>query len=238
MPDATTWTHMDFSIIELDPGKSFDTTAYWYTSAQGPLLLMVLSGELTMQPVGPALFYSDVEQQHPPEAISPGKTVAMTANSAIAYSIFDTGSGTNPGRVPMVALIGLTGKEDLSLPYSQPTEVQSRSFEYVDGMPVLATRGATVSIQRLQLAPYDSFVFNPDPNWRFLPALDWSNIDGLQFVSGATDEISPTLNSRRIVSSSSLHYLPEGPNTLFNLGSDPVDIYFLVLEAAPATLSP
>ena len=172
MPEATTWTHMDFSIIELAPGNSFDTSAYWYTSAQGPLLLMVLSGELSMQPAGPALFYPDVEQQHSPEAISPGTPVAMTANSVIAYSIADTGTGNNPGSVPMVALIGLTGKEDLSLPYSMPTEVRSLSFEYVDGMPVPPTKGASVSIQRLRLAPFDSYVFDLDPNWRYLPALE------------------------------------------------------------------
>jgi hypothetical protein len=238
MPDATTWTHMDFSIIELAPGKSFDTTAYWYTSAQGPLLLMVLSGELTMKPKGSALFYPDVERQHPPEAISPGKAVEMTANSAIAYSISDTGSGTNPGSVPMVALIGLTGKEDLSLPVSYPADVRQRNFEYVDGMPPPSTKGASVSIQHLRLAPFDSYVFDPGENWRFLPALDGSNTDGLQFAKGAIDEISPGLKSRPIFSSSTLRYPPDGPNTLFNLGEEPVDIYFFVVDPYPAPATP
>ncbi len=238
MPDATTWTHMDFSIIELAPGNSFDTSAYWYTSAQGPLLLMVLSGELSMQPAGPALFYPDVEQRHSPEAISPRTPVAMTANSAIAYSITDTGTGNNPGSVPMVALIGLTGKEDLSLPYSMPTEVRSLSFEYVDGMPVPPTKGASVSIQRLRLAPFDSYVFDLDPNWRYLPAIESLTGSGLQLVRGAVDGISPDMESVRVFSSSSLQFPAGTAYTLFNLGEEPVDIYFFVVEPYPNSATP
>ena len=46
MPEATAWTHMDFSIAKVLPGTSFDTNVGWYTSTDGPFLIVVLSGEL------------------------------------------------------------------------------------------------------------------------------------------------------------------------------------------------
>jgi hypothetical protein len=237
MPDATTWTHMDFSLISLAPGKSFDTTASWYTTAEGPLLLTVLSGKLAMTPAGPAYFYRSGAPQSP-EDVAPGTEASLGPGDSIVYSIADTGAGNNPGSEPMLAAIGLIGKEYILTPVAMPTEVRSVDFQYVDDMPVLSTKGATVSIQRLELLPYDSFVFDPDEDWKFLPAFDQFHARGLHMAEGALDGWSPTTETIPVYGSSALIFIVPGPCTLFDLGDEPIDIYFLVLEPYPPPATP
>jgi hypothetical protein len=239
MPEATTWTHMDFSIVEIDPGTSFDTDAGWYTSTDGPFLIVVLSGALDIAPNGPAIVYpADHTQQ--PQPIAPGTSASLGPNDAIAFSVIDAATGTNPGTEPLVALFALAGSEDFSVPgaFSMPIVINHPDFQYVDGMPVLPTAGATVSIQRVELQPYDSFVFDPATFSHYLPALDSSHTQGLQMAYGAVDEWSPELETIPVHSSSNLMYPELGPHTLFALGDEPVELYFFVVEPYPASATP
>ncbi len=103
-PAASTWTHMYFNLIQIDPGTSFTTDTDWYTSIDGPLLIQVLSGELTIHPTGPALFSADVQQDQAPEEISPGQSVSLGPDSAIVYSAVDPATGSNSGSEPVMAL--------------------------------------------------------------------------------------------------------------------------------------
>ncbi len=237
MPEATTWTHMDFSLISLAPGKSFDTTAPWYMTAEGPLLLAVLSGNLTMTPAGPAYFYRSGAPRSP-EEVTPGTPVSLGPGDSIVYSIADTGTGSNPGSEPMLAAIGLIGKEYILTPVAIPTEVRSVDFQYADDLPVLSTKGATVSIQWLELLPYDSFVFDPGSDWMFLPAVDPFHMRGLHMAMGAVGGWSPTTETIPVYNSSALTVIGPEPFTLFGLGDQPVDIYFLVLAPYPAPGTP
>ncbi len=239
MPEATTWTHMDFSIVETAPGKSFDTGIGWYTSTDGPFLIVVLSGELDIDPNGPAIVYpADHTQQAQP--IGSGISVSLGPNDAIAFSVVDAATGTNPGTEPLVALFALAGSEDFSVPgaFSSPRDVTHPDFQYIDGMPVLPTAGATVSIQRVELHPYDSFVFDPAAIPHYLPALDPFHAQGLQMALGVVDGLSPALETIPVNSSSNLMYPVLGPHTLFALGDDPVDLYFFFVEPYPASATP
>jgi len=239
MPEATTWTHMDFSIVEIAPGKSFDTGIGWYTSTDGPFLIVVLSGELDIDPNGPAIVYpADHTQQAQP--IGSGISVSLGPNDAIAFSVVDAATGTNPGTEPLVALFALAGSEDFSVPgaFSSPRDVTHPDFQYIDGMPVLPTAGATVSIQRVELHPYDSFVFDPAAIPHYLPALDPFHAQGLQMALGVVDGLSPALETIPVISSSNLMYPVLGPHTLFALGDDPVDLYFFFVEPYPASATP
>jgi hypothetical protein len=239
MPEATTWTHMDFSIVEIDPGTSFDTDKGWYTSTNGPFLIVVLSGELDIDPNGPAIVYpADHTQQ--PQQLDAGASASLGPNDAIVYSIADAAVGTNPGSESLFALFALAGSEDFSVPgaFSMPIDVSHSDFEYIDGMPVLPTAGATVSIQRLELQPYDSFVFDPGTSWHYLPAVDPAQGDGLKLTRGAFESWSPTIKTSNVFGSSILMYPDGEPRTLFDLGDTPVDLYFFVVEPYRASATP
>lgn len=239
MPEATTWTHLDFSIAKIDPGKSFDTNVGWYTSTDGPFLIVVLSGDMDIAPNGPAIVYpADHTQQ--PQQLAAGVSAALGPNDAIAYSIADAATGTNPGTEPLVALFALAGSEDFSVPgaFSMPGDVSHSDFQYIDGMQVLPTAGATVSIQRVELQPFDSFVFDPATISHYLPAIDLSRTQGLQMAAGVLDEWSPTIKTMPVGSSSALMYPDLGPHTLFDLGDEPIDLYFFVVEPYPDSATP
>lgn len=239
MPDATTWTHMDFSIAKIEPGKSFDTNKGWYTSTDGPFLIVVLSGVLDIDPNGPAIVYP-ADHTKQPQPIDAGASTSLGTNDAIAFSIADAAVGANPGTEPLLALFALTGSEDFSEPgaFSMPIDISYPDFQYVDEMPVLPTAGATVSIQRVELQPYDSFVFDPGDVSHYLPALDPNQTHGLHLAAGVVDEWSPGLETLVVRSSSVLMYPVLGPHTLFALGDEPVDLYFFFVEPYPLSATP
>jgi hypothetical protein len=235
MPEGTSWTHMDFSLITLDPGKSFDTNAGWYTSTDGPFLIEVLSGDLEIDPRGPAVVYPGDHAQQP-RPIDPGQLARLGPEDAIVFSVADSALGTNLGGDRVTALFGLTGSEDFSVPgaYTMPSDVSSWEFQAIDDMPVLPTKGAVVSIQRLELLPYDSFIFDPDANWHYLPAFDSANLPGLHIADGAVERLSPNTQMTEAFSASSLLAYVPGPHTLFNLAEKAIVIYFFVVEPYPA----
>ena len=240
MPPATTWTHMDFSIIALAPGRSFDTDQGWYTSTDGPLLLYILDGELTIEPSGPSLLYRGDTNDRPWVENDAGQTISLQPNDGIVYSIHDAATGSNPGTETMHALIGLTGSEDFTVPSasSMPDDVRSVDFSYVDGMPSLPTKGASVSLQRLKLEPFDSFVFAPEANWKLLAVFDSLEVKDLRIAEGAVDGISLDVASQTVFSSGLFQFLVPGQYTIFNLGEETVDLYFLKVEPAPDAGTP
>lgn len=240
MPDGTAWTHMDISIIEIDPGRSFDTHQGWYTSTDGPLLLYILDGELTVNPKGPSFFYPANAPDQPPVENGGGQTIALAPGEGIVYSIQDTATATNPGTETMRALIGLAGGSgpEVAGALTMPSDVQNASFDWVDGMPVLPTRRATVSIQRLRLAPYDTYVIDPAALSRYLPAIDVRNVNDLYMTSGAMDTLSPGTETQRVFGLAALPLSVAKPYTLINLGEEPIDIYFFVVQPAPIAGTP
>ncbi|HET9660664.1 MAG TPA: hypothetical protein VFP05_10075, partial [Thermomicrobiales bacterium] len=86
------------------------------------------------------------------------------------------------------------------------------------------------SIQRLRLAPFDSFVFDPDPELTYFCVFDQFQMDGVRLAAGALDGLSPDVDTRGLSASTQLTYQDPGPHTIFNLGGKTVDIYFLVIE--------
>jgi hypothetical protein len=234
MPEATTWGYMEFNLIALDPGKSFSTDIDWYTWVDGPSTIMVVSGELTVQPAGPALFYPANRQDQTPKEIPSGQTVSLGPDDAIVYASVDSAAGSNSGSEPVVAVIGNIGKpsEPGLGPDAGPLDVQNLDGHFVLGMQPPPTAGASISIQRLQLAPFDSFVFEPDADWTYLCVFDQFQLPAVRMADGAFDSFSPTVDTHRVYSSTQLTFPDPGPHTLFNLGEKTVDIYFLVVEPA------
>lgn len=233
MPPATTWTHLDFSVISLGAGKSFDTDQGWYTSTDGPLLLHVLDGELTIQPAGPSLLYRGGMQDQPPVKAEAGHTIALEAGDSIAYSIHDAATGSNPGTETMHALLGLAGSEDFTVPGAStyPNDVQRDLFAYEDGMPEPSTAGAHVSLQRLELRPYDAFVF--DGAQHDLILMLAPDTSSLYWYKGAFDSAPAGVSGSRINRQTVMRYLvSHGAFTLVNIGVEDKVLYFLVLEPA------
>jgi hypothetical protein len=233
MPEATSWTHMDLSFVELAPGKSFSTDSSWYTSFDGPFLMVVLDGEVDLQLKGPAIVYP-ADRTRQPQPIDPGQTVRLGPNDAIVYSIMDTAIGVNPGTFPAIALFGLTGSQQVarSSPsaYSFPPDLGRGDFQYDDEMPSPSTTSATVSMEHLELEPYNSFVLDLDASLTYMPLFDSTHADGLSIAKGAFDGWAPNVQTIRISGPSGLRFIDPGPHTLFNLGPEPIDIYFLVIE--------
>jgi hypothetical protein len=235
MPEASTWTHMYFNLIQIDPGKSFTTDTDWYTSIDGPLLIQVLSGELTMHPTGPARFYPDYQRDQTPEEISPGQSVSLGPGAAIVYSAVDPATGSNPGSEPVMALQLSIGQLTFS---GVGTEASPIDITVLDsqkdwGMDAPPSAGASISIQELQLAPFDSFVFDPDPASTYLCVFDPLKMDGVRIAKGALDGLTPNVDTDRLYASTQLTYPDPGPHTIVNLGDETANFYFLVVESLP-----
>lgn len=94
------------------------------------------------------------------------------------------------------------------------------------------------AVIRHEPTPLDSFVFEPDKNWRYVTAFDPSLRPGLRIYNGALDALSPDVVSRSIFESGQLRFLGPGPHTISNLGDETVDFYFLVVEDAPDADTP
>lgn len=234
MADPTTWKHMEACFMELDPGKSFSTDVGWYTDVDGPLLITVFSGEVAITPNGPALFYtSDPSQQ--PQDVLPGETKLLGPNDTIVYSSADGATGENRGSKPMLGLYGLVGVADPTVPgaFSQPMDVNLSSIRGDETLQPLPESGASVSIQRLELLPFDSFVFDPKEGSRYFLTFDWPHTDGLRMAAGAIDAWSPDLDVDWIISSTDLTNLAPGPNTFFDLGEKPISLYIITIDPYP-----
>ncbi len=233
MADATTWHYLNFNLFQLDAGKSFSTDLEWYTIVDGPILIMVEQGELSIQPSGPALFYSAEDRDQAPREIAAGQTISLGPYDGIVYAAKQPASGSNIGSEPAVALLGdmghLSSESDAG-----PIDIRNLDSQSDYGMDPLQTASASISIQHLRLAPYDSFVFEPGANWTYLSAFDQFRMAGAQMADGAVDGLSPDVDTHWLYNSVQLTYPSPGPHTIFNLGDEPFDIFFLVVEPSPA----
>ncbi|HET9660666.1 MAG TPA: hypothetical protein VFP05_10085 [Thermomicrobiales bacterium] len=230
MPDATTWDHMELGLFNVAPATSFTTDVPWYTSVDGPLSLTVLSGTLTVTPAGPALFYPANQSGQPPVEVRDGESVSIGQNETIIYSATDGATGRNPGTVSALTLYGTVGPVDNAVLATVPNDVSFVTFETAEPIASLPNKVATMTLQRLELAPFDTFVFEPDADLRYLPFFDPAQTGELRMVEGAIDGLVPELGAQRIRDPFELRYLTPGPHTIFNPGDKTVDIYFLVVE--------
>jgi hypothetical protein len=230
MPDATTWDHMELGLFNVAPATSFTTDVPRYTSVDGPLSLTVLRGTLTVTPAGPALFYPANQFGHPPVEVRDGESVSLGQNETIIYSATDGASGRNPGTVSALTLYGTVGPVDNAVPATVPNDVSFVTFETAEPIAALPNAGATMTLQRLELAPVDTFVFEPEADLRYLPFFDPALTGELRMVEGAMDGLVPEPGAQTIRDSFELRHLMPGPHTIFNPGDKTVDIYFLVVE--------
>jgi hypothetical protein len=238
MADPTNWKHMEACFMELDPGKSFSTDVGWYTDIDGPLLITVFSGEVAITPNGPALFYSSDPSQQPQD-VQPGETKLLGPNDTIVYSSADGATGENHGSEPMLGLYGLVGIADptVSGAFTEPTDVTLSSIQGTDNVQPLPGSGASVSIQRLELQPFDSYIFDPKEGSRYFLTFDWLRTAGLHMAAGAKDAWSPNADAEKVQPSTDLTNLPPGPHTLFNLGEKPIYLYLITIEPSPPDAS-
>jgi hypothetical protein len=235
MPDASTWTHMYFNLIQIEPGGSFSTETDWYVSIEGPLLIVVLSGELTMRPSGPASVYPAGGRDKTPTDIAPGEAVALRPDEAIVYSAVDPATGSNLGSEPVVALQLSIGQLAFSGPGTEsgPIDVATLDRQMDWEMDAPATEGASIAIQRLELAPFDSFVFEPDPDSTYLAVFDPFGVEGVRLAEGDVDALTPNVDSERLFASTQLTYPGSGPHTVLNLGAQTATFYFVTLDPLP-----
>jgi hypothetical protein len=241
MPDATAWTHMEAGLLSIAPATSFTTDSPWYISIDGPLALTVLNGELIVTPAGAAFLYPAHQPGQPPVEVTAGETVSIGPDDTIVYSSTDTATGSNPGSEPALALYGIVGILDSMLPGNsvRPKDVSFITHEYdTDYVPSIPTAGATMTLQRLELAPFDTFVFDPDPDLRYVPLIDPNQTDGLRIEEGALDGLVPNPGAQGIYAGYQLRYLKNRPHTIFNLGDQTADFYFLVVEPFPDAATP
>lgn len=235
MPEATSWTQMNFNLVQLGPGESFTTNTDWYTAIDGPLLFVVLSGVLAIKPAGPALFVPDGQTDQTLIESVPGESLVLGPGAAIAYSATDSATGGNPGIEPLTALQVSIGR----LAFVGPgTESAPLDFKNLDrqqdwGMDAPPTAGAALSIRHLRLEPFDSFVFAFDPDLMYWCVFDQFQMDDVWMASGALETLSPDIDKKRLYTSTELTYPEPGPHTIFNFGSEPVDFYFFEVEPLP-----
>jgi hypothetical protein len=234
LPEATTWDNMSLGFYEIDPSTSLDTDNDWFTGVSGPFLIEVVSGELEIETRGPTVAYRAGTRRE----IEPGQTVWLGPNDGIVYSTTDTAVVTNPDPTPATALFGIAGMVDLDAPQGMlPTVLMDIDWHFIDSFPAIPTAGATVSIQRLTLLPYDSYILDPK-DLLYLPAFRWGYYRGLSKAYGAIDGWSPDVKTTRVAESNGLRFLENGPITLFNLGEETIDIYFFVVEPYPNPATP
>jgi hypothetical protein len=60
----------------------------------------------------------------------------------------------------------------------------------------------------------------------------------LKIADGALDAWSRLTNTTPVFGTTALMYPERGAQTLFNLGDDPIDLYYLVVEPYPAPATP
>lgn len=241
LPAATTWNHMEFSMFMVDPGASFSTDIPWYTSVDGPMMIVALSGDLIVRPHGPALVYRAGSDSRAPVESPAEEPVILGPNDTIVYSTADTAAGTNPGSDPVRALYGMAGVFVPGTPMEMldPPDITRMDSQYGEYFTSLATDGATVSIQHLQLAPLDTFVYELEPDFHVVPVLAPLQINDLRFYEGAFDGLPPDLGAHSsYVSVGRLEYPGPDPLTLINIGDETVDLYFLIVEPYPDTATP
>jgi hypothetical protein len=238
MPDATTWNHIEFGLFKVAAGTSFSTDVRWYTMIDGPLSLTVLSGALTVTPAGPALFYPANQSGQPPVEIRGGQPVSIGPNETIIYSTIDGATGSNPGAVAALMLYGNVGSTDYQAMGTVPNDVSFITRETADPITPVTTEGATVTLQRVELAPSESYVFDPDADLRYLGFFDVTQTGELRLEEGANEGLVPAPGAQRLRDPFQLRYLTPGPHTIFNLGDQTAEIYFLVVEPRPMPGTP
>ncbi|MEZ4507513.1 MAG: hypothetical protein R2848_17085 [Thermomicrobiales bacterium] len=241
MPVATTWDHMEFSMFLVDPGASFSTDIPWYTSVDGPMMIVALSDDLIVRPHGPALVFRAGSDSRTPVESPAEEPVILGPNDTIVYSSADTATGTNPGSDPVRALYGISGVFVPGTPLEMldPPDITRMDTQYGEYFTSLATDGATVSLQHLQLAPLATFVYELEPDFHVVPVLDPLQIIDLRFYEGAFDGLPPDLGAHSsYVSVGRLEYPGPDPLTLVNIGDETVDLYFLIVEPYPKTATP
>lgn len=239
LSEATAWNHMEIGMFSVAPATSFTTDIPWYTSGDGPLLLTVLSGELTVTPVGSALLYTANQSSHAPEEVSAGKSVAIGPNDTLAFSAKETAIGNNSGSQPALVLYALVGAmEHHNWSSIRPADVSFMFDEYINPMSSVPTEGAVLKLQRLELAPFDTFVFEQGSAPRYVLLIHPVSTTNLRIVEGVLEGLAPDSGTRGIYGGAQLRYFKPGTYTIFNVGDETVSFYFLVIEPLPAEGTP
>lgn len=239
MPEATAWNHMEIGMFRVAPATSFTTDLPFYTSGEGPLSLTVLNGGLTVTPAGLALFYPANQSSQPPVEISAGKSVSIGQHDTLVFSAMETATGSNSGSEPALVMYGLIGYLEHQPGSSvRPADVSFITYEYVNPISSLPTKGATLTLQRLELAPFDTFVFEPDAEPRYLLIIDPLPTGELRMAEGELEGLVPKSGTRGIYGGSQLRYFKPGTYTIFNVGDNALNFYFLVVEPLPEENTP
>lgn len=238
LPDATSWDHMELGLFSVAPGTSFTTDVPYYLSVDGPLSLTVLDGALTVTPAGPALFFPVNHSGATPVEVRGGESVSIGPRETIIYSAMDGATGSNPGAVPARTLYGAVGPVDNEVPAVAPDDVAFITYETAEPIAPLMTEGASVTLERLELAPSDSFVFEPDTDLRYLGFFDVTQTGELRIEEGASEELAPGPGAQGLLDPYQLRYLTPGPHTIFNLGDQTAEIFLLVVEPVPMPGTP
>lgn len=237
MPAPADWEQIEFSLFLVDPGATFSTDTPWYTSVDGPMLIVALSGDLIVQPAGPARVYRDGAAATESPA---GTPVILGPSDAIAFSSRATATGSNPGSEPVRALYGIAGVYDDAMEGSlvDAHDVTRVDINYEAHM-ILPEEGASLSIARLHLAPLDTFVYEWEAGWRVLPMYMPLQINDLRIYDGAADSLSPgILADAHYASLDRLKYPDPGPHTIINIGDETVDLYFLIVAPLADSATP
>lgn len=243
LPAASTWDHMEFGLLTVAPRQTFTPMAAvsWYTAIAGPFMFQVLSGNLIFQPAGPALVYRRGSSAGMPVEYPAGESVTLGPNDAIVISTEAAATGTNPGSSPARILFGLAGMNTDATAFNTgpQSEVEVVDSDVTDLDNLAPGDGASIAIRHLRLAPLDTFVYEKDPDLHIQLVFVPLQINDLRIYDGALDDLAQTLGQHGAYVTRALLKFPDpGPHTLVNIGDEPVDLYFMVIEPYPGTATP
>ena len=238
MPPGSAWEQMEISMFMVDPGATFSTDIPWYTSVDGPLLIVPVSGNLIIQAAGPA--YVHRYGSSAPVETSAGEPAILGPNDAIVFSSRATAVGNNPGSEPVRAIYAQVGVFDDAMAGDivEAVDVTQVDINYESHL-LMPSDGASISIEHLALAPLDTFVYEPDPEWKMIPIYIPLQLNDLRMYDGAAEDLSPALIAEADYASlAKLKFPGPGPQTLINIGDETVDLYFLNVRPYGDTAPP
>ena len=171
MPDAAAWRYMEIGMFSIAPATSFTTDLPFYTSVDGPSVTHGVERRISpSRRSDPPSSIPLTASASPPEEVPAGVTVSIGPNDALVYSAEETATGSNSGSESALVVYGLGGIGGRNASWLGICALQtfpSLCLKFANPISV-PTKGATVMLQRLELAPFDTFVFEPGADLRYL----------------------------------------------------------------------
>lgn len=223
------WDTMEFALVHVQPGESFNTDHPYFTCCAGVAVFQVLDGSASFIVDSDAEVYTaDTGQE--PVRVSAGSLFALESGDTAVFVMDQPAIVTNTGTDELL-MLGAYGYQFLG-PITSVTPDGYLDVPWVaaSSMDPLPGNEVRVQLERIALEPGELTHIESSPDFRLVGWYPETNTM-VRMAMGALDAVPDDPFATSMVQSFVMTNFSEGPYTFFNTGNNTATLYVMRIKA-------